>query len=179
MHTNKDIYYPGEKVWFKGYVLNGTNHYLSNNSKNLFIFLIDQDGEFRLNKSFPMQNGQSNGVFTIPPDLQNQNLTLLAFPNRVKNFEKPPVFTKKLSVQQTLVPELLIDLEFNKSLMVREDVGGAQVKIKRPDGQLVRNSTVVYKLKAGNNTEERGRVKTDQSGIGRIQFDIPKDTKKF
>ena len=75
VQTDKDIYFPGETIWFKTYLINGflpdTVH------TNLFTDIIDQQGGIISHKVFPLEDGISYGSFQLNDRMINQPVVYL------------------------------------------------------------------------------------------------------
>ena len=45
LHTDRDTYYPGDNIWFKAYLIDARERFLSDNSNNLHVELISPDSK--------------------------------------------------------------------------------------------------------------------------------------
>ena len=73
LHTDKDIYLPGDNIWFKAYLLNGNQP--SPISSNLYAALYDAQGKIIAHKQFPIFDGTAHGDFQIS-DSTDQKIPL-------------------------------------------------------------------------------------------------------
>lgn len=69
IHTNKTNYYPGEKIWFKVYVVNDIDNKPSLQTRNLQVNLFDSDKNLILSQLNLVENGITNGEIELPKDL--------------------------------------------------------------------------------------------------------------
>jgi len=77
IHTDKDIYFPGETVWFKGYVVENEKpaiHYT-----NFYIGLYNEKGKQIASKHYPLFDGTCTGNFTIPDSVNSSVIQLYGF----------------------------------------------------------------------------------------------------
>jgi hypothetical protein len=66
LHTNKTNYYPGEKIWFKAYIVNDTDDKLSRQTTNLQLNLFNSNKELVLSQLHLVENGITNGDIDLP-----------------------------------------------------------------------------------------------------------------
>ena len=45
LHVDRDMYSPGDNIWFKGYLIDATNRLLTDHSHNLHVELISPDSK--------------------------------------------------------------------------------------------------------------------------------------
>ena len=77
MHFDKDIYLPGETIWFKAYLHSVTG--ISFLSTNLYIGFYTDKGNLLQQKQYPIIEGASNGDFEIPDSLTGNGIQVRAF----------------------------------------------------------------------------------------------------
>ena len=69
IHTNKTNYYPGEKIWFKVYVVNDIDNKPSLQTRNLQVNLFNSDKNLVLSQLNLVENGITNGEIELPKDI--------------------------------------------------------------------------------------------------------------
>ena len=77
LHTDKDIYLPGETVWFKAYLL--SNGFPDTLTGNLFTALVTSNGMIADSIVSPVISGGASGQFTISNNLTAGWYSLAAF----------------------------------------------------------------------------------------------------
>lgn len=77
VHFDKDIYLPGETIWFKAYLYNINE--ISYNSTNFYVAIYDEMGKLIQQKQYPVLAGSSNGDFEIPDTIQSSRIQFRAF----------------------------------------------------------------------------------------------------
>ncbi|MFW6310187.1 MAG: hypothetical protein ACOC1D_03715, partial [Prolixibacteraceae bacterium] len=45
LHIDRELYQPGDDIWFKSYLVSGVNHQLIPGFKNIYVQLLAEDGE--------------------------------------------------------------------------------------------------------------------------------------
>lgn len=96
LHIDKEIYFPGETIWFKGYLL--AEGKISMTSSNLFTELLDDSGHKIAGFTSPIIDGTSNGQFTIPDSIKSQELTIRSFTKFMLEDSSIIPFTVKIRV---------------------------------------------------------------------------------
>lgn len=105
VHTDKQIYFPGETIFFKAYLLlNG----LPSPTTNIYAGLYDESGRLLEGKKYPVIDGISNGDFRVNDSLATDALQLAVFTrsnihDSSRNFHVLRLFNgrnKKISTQQ-------------------------------------------------------------------------------
>ncbi len=61
IHTDRDLYYEGDRVWFSVYVVTGGYNFLSELSKILHLELVEPSGKLIKKFSIKLENGRGDG----------------------------------------------------------------------------------------------------------------------
>lgn len=88
LHTNKDLYFSGEKIWFAAYILNKLNEKPSLITKNLHLNLYDSDFKLVDEKLYRVKDGKTYGEFKLSEKLVSGNYYIETDTNWNKNFKK-------------------------------------------------------------------------------------------
>ena len=98
VHTDRDIYNPGDDMWFKSYVVDGLTHIPSDSSKNLHVELISPGSIIIDSKIIRLENGLGNGDFTLPDSLRSGKYRMRAYTNYMRNFGDQLFYNKEITV---------------------------------------------------------------------------------
>lgn len=104
LQTNKGIYETKENLWFKGYILDSQRLIPSNQSKILFVQLIeDQNNKVAWEEKYEIENGFVDGHLYLNDSLKSGSYTLAAysaasFYKGIKNFNA----LRKLQIIKTI-----------------------------------------------------------------------------
>ena len=98
LHFDKGIYYKGETVWYKAYVITGLD--LSDCSKNFYVDWFDDKGVLIKHIITPMFASSARGQFNIPADYTGKFLHVKAYTQWMLNFDTAFVFNKDIKVDQ-------------------------------------------------------------------------------
>lgn len=96
IHFDKDIYLPGETVWFKAYLYNGTG--ISLLSTNFYAAIYDAAGNLLQQKQYPVFEGTANGDFIVTDSLHTAQLQFIAFTKGMQLSDTTDVYHKIISV---------------------------------------------------------------------------------
>ena len=95
---DKDIYLPGETIWFKAYLRNATG--ISFLATNLYIGLYNDKGILLQQKQYPVVQGSSNGDFQLPDTITSNAIQVRAFTKAMVVNDSKNVYQKVLTVFQ-------------------------------------------------------------------------------
>ena len=99
IHTDKPYYYPGEIVWFKGYLNYASPLLRDSLSQTVYVELIDRTHEkILLSKTLKIDSGLFYGELLLPDTLKAGSFYLRAYTNWNRNFGGENFFLKPLPV---------------------------------------------------------------------------------
>ncbi|MBK7098953.1 MAG: hypothetical protein IPH58_12090 [Sphingobacteriales bacterium] len=95
MHTDRESYFAGESVWFKGYFQDGL--VLSAKSTSLYVELLDNNSKILIKNVFPAVQGVAFGQIDLPENLPSGSYQLRAFSPLILN-QPDFLFSKRIKV---------------------------------------------------------------------------------
>lgn len=96
VHFDKDIYLPGETIWFKAYIYN--TNMRPTISTNFYTIIYDENGKLLQQKLYPIIDGVCNGDFMITDTILSGKVQFTAFTKAMLLSDSNAVFKKTLSV---------------------------------------------------------------------------------
>jgi len=105
LHTDRGNYSPGEDLWFKAYLVEGTYRMLTTHSNNLHVDLISPDSKIIESQIIRLTNGLGNGDFKLPEKLSSGKYQIRAYTNYMRNFGEEMFFKKNFTVINTDNPK--------------------------------------------------------------------------
>jgi hypothetical protein len=96
IHFDKNIYNKGETVWYKLYLLQGSDTTAS--SMNVYLEWYDADGKLIMQTAAPVLLSTSQGSFDIPADYKGESLQLKAFTRWMLNDDPAFSYRRELAV---------------------------------------------------------------------------------
>ena len=111
LHTNKTVYFAGEKIWFKAYIVEDDSNTPFTESANIYLNLYDADFKLVLSNLFYAENGKANGELELPETLANGNYYLQLDTQWNKNFNRKSIF-----------PIQIVDLSDASSVNINREI---------------------------------------------------------
>ena len=85
VHTDKNFYLAGEILWFKIYNVDAAFNQPLDLSKVAYVEILDQNNKPQLQAKISMKNGNGNGSFYLPVNINSGKYKLIAYTNWIKN----------------------------------------------------------------------------------------------
>jgi hypothetical protein len=98
VQTDKPYYYPGEAMWFKGYINYKEPAWRDSLSKVVYVELINPKKEIALTKTLKIDSGLFNNDFILPDTLKAGTYYLRAYTNLNRNFGDSNLFVKPIPI---------------------------------------------------------------------------------
>jgi len=98
VHTDKPYYYPGEAMWFKGYINYKEPAWRDSLSKVVYVELINPKKEIALTKTLKIDSGLFNNEFILPDTLKAGTYYLRAYTNLNRNFGDSNLYVKPIPI---------------------------------------------------------------------------------
>ncbi|HMH33213.1 MAG TPA: hypothetical protein VK543_09305 [Puia sp.] len=98
---DKNLYTPGQTVWFKAYIFSGAEP--SQISKNFYAELSDDNGNVVQRRSAPVFESAASGSFDIPASFKSNHYHFRAYTSWMLNFDTAFLFEKDIRVIHPLI----------------------------------------------------------------------------
>ncbi|MBS1600284.1 MAG: hypothetical protein JST75_18800 [Bacteroidetes bacterium] len=98
VHTDKNMYMPGEIAWFKIYYLDGFFHRPLQLSEIAYVELIDHTNKPVIQTMVSLEKSDGNGSFTIPSALNTGYYKLRCYTQWMRNFDEHFFFEKLIGI---------------------------------------------------------------------------------
>jgi len=171
LHTDKPYYNIGDTLWFKSYVLNGTDFTPSKLSGLMYVELDNDTSEMVRRISIPIKEGMGWGQIPLSKVIFHEGgYTLRAYTNWLQNFGQDYIFSQRFYLGQTTADAWLV-----KSSATVKQVGGKdqlQVELKLNKADKITSPVALKKVQIKLYDEWHYIYKEDlQTGIdGSIKF---------
>lgn len=94
LHYDKQLVKPGETVWFKAYLLSGSQPIVR--STNLYVDIYSQSGKLLQHTIWPISKANSIGSFTIPKAYRERLVQVKAYTAWMRNFDSSFMYRYQL-----------------------------------------------------------------------------------
>ncbi len=98
LHIDRELFAPGDDIWFKSYLVSGINNKLISGYKNIYIQLISDSGKLITSRLLLSKNGIAHGDFQLPLEIDDGTYTIRAFTKYLENFGEESFFHKKIVI---------------------------------------------------------------------------------
>ncbi|NQU84412.1 MAG: TonB-dependent receptor plug domain-containing protein, partial [Mariniphaga sp.] len=108
LHIDRELYSPGDTLWFKSYLTGGITNKLHKGYKNIYVQFVSPLGEVISNRLLLSQNGEAHGDFALNDSLPDGQYTVRAYTKYLENFGEESFFHKRIWIS---APKSSLELE--------------------------------------------------------------------
>ncbi|MGB0984186.1 MAG: carboxypeptidase-like regulatory domain-containing protein, partial [Saprospiraceae bacterium] len=172
---DKTLYQLGETVWFSVFVRNANTLEATKMSELVHVELYHPNGTKMKDLTLAVNNGMARGDILISPDWSGGVYTFKAFTVYQGNFDKKKeyIFTKKITVQKVVLPNLRMKLDFEKEAYGAGDKVKADLTLETLDDSPLRFQTLDFVVKIAGRSIFSKEGRTNLNGKMTIEFDLP------
>ena len=102
IQTDRDVYYPGDTIWYKAYIRGKMFLNESNLSQELNLRLVNKRGTILDKNKLLIINSQSNGQLIVDDKTEEGFYYLVANTSWMENFEVDKAYVKKILIRDNL-----------------------------------------------------------------------------
>jgi hypothetical protein len=170
VHIDKNIYMPGEILWFKAYISSNSQF----EDKALYVKLVDAANKTVLQKEFRCYDIRSNGDITLPDTLKTGTYQLYAYTDMMMNFSAGDVFVQQLKIVANAGSELKVSAAVADSSSLQPGKNVEVLCDLMSSGRPATNEKGSYSLSADRGRIiTQGKINTNELGHATISFVYP------
>ena len=173
LHLDRQYFQPGDDLWFKAYVINASNHRLSQLSKTLHVLVADEQGNEILTAQFLTKSGRAQGDLKIPESIRSGAYKLVAYSSWMKNFEPEAVFQQEIKIIDRIVPNVFVEAVFDQDYYQDGEALKFDLTLTDLENQPIDGIKFEYSITNGYERLAEGKLRTDVQGKSSISFSIP------
>jgi hypothetical protein len=98
IHIDRNVYYTGDDVWFKAYLIDGTYNTLTQHSELLHVELISGDNKIIDSRNIKLSHGLGNGDFHVFDKMNSGIYHIRAYTNYMRNFSDDLFYNKEIII---------------------------------------------------------------------------------
>jgi len=100
LHTDREYYFLGDSLWFKGYYIDGKTNQFVSGVCSMYADLVDKNGQTFRSRVFLIDNGETAGNMIIPDSIEPGEYLLRAFTDFQRSFGEDASFHKILNISK-------------------------------------------------------------------------------
>src|SRR3972149_9838010 len=174
---DKPFYEPGETIWFSAFVRDGKNMKQSVKSDILHVDFISPKGTTEKTINLIAKNGVAQGDFTLGEEALGGIYKIKAYTNWQKNDGKDYGFEKEIQVQDIVLPNLKMKLDFEKKGYGAGDEVIAKVELNTNEKKPLSNYKIKYVANIDGEQIIQEATITIIDGVKKIKFTLPNKLK--
>lgn len=161
LHLDKPFYGAGEKIWFKGYLVNATTHQDNSQSNFIITELINRSDSIVERKKIRRDSLGFHNAFTLPATLPAGDYYLRGYSNWMLNEDPDFFFSRNIKIGNSIDNTIVSSIEYQQ-----EDDTHYTAKIKFTSNvqAVFENTTIKYLCLENGKIKNKGKKKTDENG---------------
>ncbi|MGQ8335647.1 MG2 domain-containing protein [Sunxiuqinia sp. A32] len=171
LKTNKDIFKPGESVWFSAVVKLYTSSVRNNLSNTLTVRLYDESGILILSDKFKIDQGRAAGDFTLPAKIESGKYFLAAFTNIVR--DENDANLKMIYIDHMDSEAVQVDTISIPKNLVAGRINVLKYQLSEISGSPYKSNRVNFEFREGKEVIDEGKVKTESDGSLLLEVNVP------
>lgn len=161
LHLDKPFYGAGEKIWFKGYLVNAITHQDNAQSNFIITELINRSDSIVERKKIRRDSLGFHNAFTLPTTLPAGDYYLRGYSNWMLNEDPDFFFSRNIKIGNSIDNTIVSSIEYQQ-----EDDTHYTAKIKFTSNvqAVFENTTIKYLYLENGKIKNKGKKKTDENG---------------
>lgn len=183
IHSNKNVYISDEKIWFSIYAFETESATVDANNHNIVVQLTDSNNKAIAKSLLYVNNGQTNGNFTLSPKTETNTYYLKAF---ITN-NPSTIFTKAIKIINPSITTETKDTANNSTKLdvqilpegghlISDVVNTCGIKILNSNGKGIQLKNLILEDEKGKIL--KNNLATNALGMGKFSF-VPKENTNY
>jgi TonB-dependent SusC/RagA subfamily outer membrane receptor len=173
LHIDRPIYKPGDDIWFKVYLTDGTTNRPTNIDDIVYVELINPKGSVEKKLVLQVISGICFGNFALNENAAGGLYKVKAYTNWMINFGNDYAFEKEIQVQKVVYPRLLSKLNFKRENYAPGDTVIADLQLENLDNSPLMFKDITIDIFFDGNKKETFAITSDSKGKAIIQCILP------
>lgn len=161
LHLDKPFYGAGEKIWFKGYLVNAITHQDNAQSNFIITELINRSDSIVERKKIRRDSLGFHNAFTLPATLPAGDYYLRGYSNWMLNEDPDFFFSRNIKIGNSIDNTIVSSIEYQQE----DDIHyTAKIKFTSNVQAVFENTTIKYLYLENGKIKNKGKKKTDENG---------------
>ena len=161
LHLDKPFYGAGEKIWFKGYLVNATTHQDNSQSNFIITELINRSDSIVERKKIRRDSLGFHNAFTLPATLPAGDYYLRGYSNWMLNEDPDFFFSRNIKIGNSIDNTIVSSIEYQQEV---DKHYTAKIKFTSNVQAVFENTTIKYLYLENGKIKNKGKKKTDENG---------------
>lgn len=167
LHLDKPFYGAGEKIWFKGYLVNSVTHQDNTQSNFIITELVNRSDSIVERKKIRRDSLGFHNAFTLPP--LSLQVTIICEDIATGCLIRNRIFySRNLKIGNSIDNTIVSTIEYQQE---DESHYTARVRFTSNTQEAFGNTTIRYRTIENGKIKDKGKRKTDESGL--ISISLP------
>lgn len=173
--TDKDIYAPGEIIWFSGMLINRTSQQFAAYNQDVAVCLFNESGIMISGDKYPVTGGKMNGDILLKDNIPLGRYYLAAYTDFQDNPDN--VYIKPLKINRFYKGDAVVTFMEPEKVYHAGTKASIELKAEDYNGNPSDKFTVNYEIRHNGNILAEGKVRTE-AGKAVINALLPLKTGK-
>ncbi|MFN8254147.1 MAG: hypothetical protein U0W24_00565 [Bacteroidales bacterium] len=170
VHTDRNVYYPGDTLHFQSYIRKKSTGELTSYSNSMYALLFNEQQEIVDSSRFKIENALCPGYMLVPESVKPGLYRFIAFTSAMQNYNAEDAFMIDLKVESKSSIQIVINLSFDKESYFPGDTLNAVVKITGSNKIPKKNQQFEYSVKDVKSGAKANALKTDEKGESELRI---------
>lgn len=161
LHLDKPFYGAGEKIWFKGYLVNAISHQDNSQSNFIITELINRSDSIVERRKIRRDSLGFHNAFTLPATLPAGDYYLRGYSNWMLNDDPDFFYSRNIKIGNSIDNTIVSNIEYQQ-----EDDTHYTAKIRFTSNAQAafENTTIKFLYIENGKVKNKGKRKTDENG---------------
>ncbi|MEW6469013.1 MAG: MG2 domain-containing protein [Bacteroidota bacterium] len=173
LQFDKPFYEPGETIWFSAFVRDAKSMKKSAQSDIVHVEFISPKGTTEKVIKLIAKDGVAQGDFSLGSEALGGLYKVKAYTNWQKNDEKDYGFEKEIQVQDIVLPNLKMKMDFEKKAYGPGDEVAVKVELNTNENKPLSNYKIKYVASIDGQQVIEETAITNTEGVKKIKFTLP------
>ncbi|MCE3279042.1 MAG: large extracellular alpha-helical protein, partial [Bacteroidetes bacterium] len=177
LQFDKPMYEPGDNIWFSAFIRDAATMKASSKSDILHIEFLNPKGTIEKSINIIAKNGIAKGDFSLDQEALGGIYKIRAYTNWMKNEGESNKFEKEIQVQDVVLPNLKMKLDFERKAFGPGDEVIAKLELNTNENKPLSDHKIRFVANLNGQQILAKADITDENGLQYIKFTLPKDLK--
>lgn len=177
LQFDKPMYEPGDNIWFSAFIRDGVSMKPSGKSDIVHVEFLNPKGTVERSINIIAKNGVAAGDFSLDAEALGGIYKIRAYTSWMKNQGEENVFEKQLQVQEVVLPNLKMKLDFERKAFGAGDEVIAKLELNTNENKPLADHKIKFTASIQGQQILTEADATDENGLTYLKFKLPKELK--